>query len=99
MKERKGLFWEFVRWVKPSFEGKDGTASYRRFTAFALGILNTYLIFCDKLDPSERINAFYANLVVICLIIGIVTAQNILSFFNRGENQDSNKNPGENGFE
>lgn len=85
MSAKKGLFWDFVRWVQPSFEGNDRTASYRRFTAFGLAILNAYLIIADKLEIADRINAYYANLIAISLIIGIVTAQNILDLLNRGK--------------
>lgn len=81
---RQGLIWDFLRWLKPSFEGGHGTASFRRFTAFWLVILDAYLIIADKLEESARIYVYYANLVTVLLIIGILTTQNVLEFFNRG---------------
>lgn len=81
---KKG-FLDLIHWLKPSFEGQHGTASFRRFTAFWLVVLDAYLIFADKLSESDRVNVYYANLAAILLIIGIVTTQNILQFFNRGK--------------
>lgn len=84
--KREGLFWDMVRWVKPSFEGQDGTASFRRFVAFSLILLDIFLVICDKLNEEQRLAVYYANLATVLLIIGIVTTQNILEFFNRGKN-------------
>lgn len=86
----KKLFFDFVNWAKPSFEGQNGTASFRRFTAFFLVMLDMYLILADKINEDQRVNVYYANLVAVLLIIGIVTTQNVLQFFNRGKEDKTN---------
>lgn len=81
----KKTFMDMVAWIRPTFEGQDGKASFRRFSALTLIILDIYLVVCDKLSESDRLNVYFANLVTVLLIIGIVTTQNILEFFNRGK--------------
>lgn len=82
---------KFLKWIAQSFEGHDGKTSFRRLTAFILISINTFMIGFDKLPESVRDNIYYANLVTIGLIIGIVTTQNILSFFNRGGKNEQAK--------
>lgn len=77
---------KFKDWIIPSFEGEDGKASFRRLTAFVLIIFESYMVFGDKIPEESRISLYYANLITILLIIGIVTTQNVLEFFNRGNN-------------
>lgn len=76
-----------INWIAHTFEGHDGKASFRRMTAFVLICLNVFMVCGDKLPEASRLHVYYANLVAISLIIGIVTTQNILSFFNRGKHE------------
>lgn len=76
---------KFINWIIPTLEGQDGKASFRRLTALVLILLDIFLVLGDKLLETDRINVYYANLITILLIIGIVTTQNILEFFNRGK--------------
>lgn len=89
--KRQGLFWDIVRWLKPTVEGPDGVASFRRFVAFTLIILDIFLVVGDKLNEGQRLAVYYANLVTVLLIIGIITTQNILEFFNRGNKNGNNE--------
>lgn len=73
--------YQFVMWVKPSFEDADGTASYRRISAFVFVCLICYMIIWDKISSDLKLNAFYALLVTFLLLVGIVTTQNVLTFF------------------
>jgi hypothetical protein len=83
---------KFVDWIAHTFEGGDGKASFRKMTAFILIILNIYLLVFDKLMIEDRVHVYYANLLTISIIIGIVTTQNILAFLNRGS--DGSRNEG-----
>lgn len=33
------MFWKFILWLKPSFEGEDGQASHRKIAAYFFGFL------------------------------------------------------------
>ena len=81
---------KFINWIKPSFEDNDGTASYRRITAFILICLISYMVLWDVIKTPISLNAFYALLTTFLLLVGIVTAQNILTFFNKKSDEKEN---------
>lgn len=74
---------KFIQWIRPSFEDNDGKSSYRRITAFVFVCLISYMVVFDKVQQEVHLKVFYSMLVTLLLLIGIVTAQNILTFFNR----------------
>lgn len=76
---------KIIQWIKPSFEDAHGTASYRRISAFIFVVLICFMVFCDKIKTTESLHAFYALLVTFLLLVGIITTQNILTFFNKKE--------------
>ena len=81
---------KIILWLKPSFEDADGTASYRRISAFVFVCLICFMVLGDKITSDLKLRAFYALLVTFLLLVGIVTTQNILTFF-RGKNEPEPK--------
>lgn len=77
---------KIILWLKPSFEDADGTASYRRISAFVFVCLICFMVLGDKITSDLKLRAFYALLVTFLLLVGILTTQNILTFF-KGRNE------------
>lgn len=74
---------KFIAWIRPSFEDNTGKASYRRITAFVFVWLMCYMVVCDKIKSDIHLKVFYAIEVGLMLMTGIVTTQNILTYFNK----------------
>ncbi|TZF84506.1 hypothetical protein FW774_05830 [Pedobacter sp. BS3] len=72
-----------INWIRPSFEDNDGKASYRRITAFVFVCLICYMVIWNRIQTEIHLKAFFALLITLLLLIGIVTVQNILTFFHR----------------
>lgn len=73
----------FLSWIRPSFQDNDGTASYRRLTAFFLVMLDAYIIIAGKITTGLMLNVHYTLLASFLLITGIITTQNVLQFLNK----------------
>lgn len=76
-----------INWIKPSFEDDKGSASYRRLTAFTFAALDLYIVGFDKVDSDIMLHVHYSILVFVLLLIGIVTVQNILTFFKKSNDE------------
>lgn len=64
-------------------EGNDNGLSIRRVIAMILLGFIGYLILGDRITTQLVLNAFYALLTAILLLISVITIQNILEFFNK----------------
>lgn len=76
-------FLRAIAWLRSSVEGDDGKPSHRKLTTFTFVALIVYMVVV-RLNSQIELNAFYALLVMIGVLIGIVTVDNVLRFFGRG---------------
>lgn len=82
LKDGIGIVKDFIKWVKPSFEGENGTASSRRLSAFT--VLTVY-VSCRVLyargvtDPYYLLLAQIVDALFILLLFGIVTFQQVIT--------------------
>lgn len=76
---------KFILWLKPTFEDANGTASYRRLTALVFTLLICYMIMSNYIQTMIHLHAFFGLLVSVLLLIGIITAQNIITII-KGQN-------------
>ena len=84
MQDGKEWYKRAINWLGESFqEEKTGKVSARRITAFALTSLNFYMVVFDKIPSEYRLNIYYANLLVVCLILAIVTVDHVLTILNK----------------
>lgn len=74
---------KFITWIRASFEDNTGKSSYRRITTFVFVCLISYMVIWDKVKTDIHFKVFLSLLVTMLLLIGIVTTQNILQFFNK----------------
>lgn len=81
--------YKLIKWIRPSFEDNTGKASYRRMTAFVFVCLICYMIIWDKVKTELQFKVLLALLITLMLLIGVVTAQNLLTFFNKPTTQDN----------
>jgi hypothetical protein len=79
---------KFIKWLRPSFEDNDGKASYRRITAFVMVCLISYMVVYEKVQIELHFKVFLSLLITLLLLIGIVTTQNILTFFNKKSDEN-----------
>ena len=70
---------EFITWVKPSFEGTDGKASYRALSAFILLLLICYKVIFDKSRSNIDLNILYSLEATFLLLTSVISAQNIIT--------------------
>lgn len=73
----------FIKWIGESFNDDKGKPDYSKLTAFALTSVNVYMIVFNRLSEDERLSVYYANLLVISLIVGILTTEHILRFLKK----------------
>lgn len=85
------MFMKFIRWIADIFVGDDGRASHKRVIATFFAGLVGYMIFSDKIPPAQRVNAFYALLTTIGILIGVVTIAQVLMFFGRDKPEQVEK--------
>jgi hypothetical protein len=79
-------------WLRPTVEGEDGKSSARRITAFivtALYVLGNIQVFYIIKDTSLVMDVLILDAVFILVLFGIITIQNILTFFKM---KNENKN-------
>lgn len=74
-----------LRWIRTSMEGDDGRPSHRKLTTFAFVALVVYLVIKKEgIRNQLELNAFYALLISIGVLIGIITVADITKFMGRG---------------
>ncbi len=72
----KNFFYPFS-WFACSFQGADGKASGKKFTAaFLTMVAGAY---CPKVHDAFTLYAFIALLIAILMMWGIITSNNIIS--------------------
>jgi hypothetical protein len=78
---------KFLKWIKQSFEGKDGKAASRKLTAFSGWSMICITWFCDlfyNLAISELLMIIIGSSTLVA--IGLFTAQNIVDILKRPQN-------------
>lgn len=87
---------DLVKWIKPSAEGINNTASGRRLTAFAISILSyipgTYLFWYyaftrsndHLIDPWVFIAKFAVDILFVGLLWGFINQQTLVALKNGG---------------
>jgi hypothetical protein len=73
----KVIFYPFI-WFAGSFQGTDGKASGKKFTAGFLTVLTG--LYSTHVHDSYTLYAFIALLVTILMMWGIITSSNIITF-------------------
>ncbi len=67
-----------VKWFAASFQGNDGKASGKKFTAaFLTALAGNY---SAKVNDAYSLYAFIALLVTILMMWGIISSHNIITF-------------------
>jgi len=75
-----------LQWLRPSLEGDDGKASYRRLSAWAILMLMIYMTAAGKLTTMIGLYILITHAVVFLLLVGIITADNIITLVNKYKN-------------
>lgn len=84
---------KFISWFKGSLEDQFGVASFRRIYNWILICLVAFVVIYVTLH-SATMNMFFIYLIAILLVAGflntsVITADNVLRFFNRGKASDN----------
>ena len=77
----------FILWLKRSFE-EHGEPSSRRFGAAHCMMLVTFIVIYRTTCPDY---IWYGLLLLTGLMWGLITAQNVISFINRGKVEKEEK--------
>jgi hypothetical protein len=77
---------KFINWFRGSVEDEKGTASFRRIDNYWLMILASFAVLYPEL--TKNLSTTHVYMVVILLVAGflntsVITADNVLRFFNR----------------
>jgi len=75
-------FWNYIKSV---VEGDDDRLSLRRLVAIVLAWLIVHLTVKEKIQTQLQLDALYSIEMVFLLLIGIITVNNLLTFFNKGK--------------
>lgn len=83
---------DFIRWFKGSLEDQSGTASFRRIYNWILICLVMFLVIYITMKGIWSMLLIYV--LIILLVAGflntsVITADNILRFFNRDKPDDN----------
>lgn len=89
----KPMVVSLIKWLKPSAEGENKTASGRRLTAFAITAIcyigGTIAFFehgiANKIDPNFFLLKFAEDIVFIGLLWGFINQQTIVALKNGGK--------------
>lgn len=76
-------------WLRPSLEGDDGKASYRRLSALVFILLICYMVLADKIQSNIHLYAFYGLLGTFLLLAAVITTSDIIKFKNGEKLPDS----------
>lgn len=75
-----------IQWLKPSLEGDDNKSSYRRLSALVILMLMTYVTAAGKITTMIGLYVLMTHAVVFLLLVGIITADNIITLVNKYKN-------------
>jgi hypothetical protein len=77
---------KFLSEIYKSFKNLDeGRLSARKLTAFAFVVMTTYIHYAH-VDKSNAIEALMVDVCAILILLGIITAGNIIEFKNGANN-------------
>lgn len=94
------MLWKLIKWTRSSFEDNSGQSSHKRLTIFAFVAVSLFAFAFKKIDSTFMLNAYYANLILIAVMMGWVTIPQIIEIFktknnviqNESDTKDSNTN-------
>lgn len=94
------MLWKLINWTRSSFEDNSGQSSHKRLTIFAFVAVSLFAFAFKKIDSTFMLNAYYANLILIAVMMGWVTIPQIIEIFktknnvtqNESDTKDSNTN-------
>lgn len=82
----------FIRWFKGSLEDNDGTASFRRIYNWLIVCLVIFVVVYSTLSHTWSNLLIYVLLILLIagfLNTSVITVDNILRFFNRDKEPES----------
>lgn len=85
---RNKLTKDFISWIRPSFEGADGKASYRALSAFVLLLLICYKVIFDPSRESVDLSILYSLETTFLLLTSVISMQNVITMI-KGYNSNS----------
>jgi len=74
-------------YIKSIWEGEDNRLSLRRLVAILLAWLIVHLTVKEKIQTQLQLDALYSIEMLFLLLIGIITTNNLLTFFNKGKDE------------
>jgi len=80
------MLWKLINWIRSSFEDNSGQSSHKRLTIFAFVAISLYAFAFKKIDSTFMLNAYYANLILIAVMMGWVTIPQIIEIFKTKNN-------------
>jgi uncharacterized membrane protein YdbT with pleckstrin-like domain len=67
------MFWDFIDWIRPAFEGNDGKASQKKLLVAYMTILFTIVVVCVGFFN------FYFPEPVYYIISGVIIGQSVIT--------------------
>ncbi len=87
------MLWRLIKWLKPSIEDNSGQASYKRLTIFAFVLASLGAFVNKAIDTTYMLHAYYANLILIAVMMGWVTVPQLIELVKTKNNaQETNSN-------
>lgn len=87
--------WNFLNsiivWFRASLEDGKKESSYKRLTIFAFVIASLYAFLDGRITTLLMLDAYYANLIFISVMAGIIAVPQVIELINSVKNGIQNK--------
>lgn len=87
--------WNFlnsiITWFRSSLEDGKRESSYKRLTIFAFVIVSLYAFLDGRITTLLMLDAYYANLIFISVMAGIIAVPQVIELINTVKNGIQNK--------